>query len=180
MTSILEGDNLQAFLSVFLQSQDQWCHMHQYRLRMDAKSIYDTAKDAKEKFKDGYFPPSWSTLYWKNNVKAGQEDQIQSFNTKFKYFARPSQIEKEPSLWGTDGIKPDGVVQGELGDCWFLAAAASVAEEKGRIEKIFADEKYNPNGVFLMNMFYMGEPVKIVIDDFLPIKKDGAEINQKA
>lgn len=26
----------------------------------------------------------------------------------------------------------------------------------------------------------MGEPVKIVIDDFIPIKKDGFEIEQKA
>ena len=57
-----------------------------------------------------------------------------------------------------------------------MAAAASVAEEKGRIEKIFEDKEYNPNGVFLFNMFYMGEPVKIVVDDFIPIKKDGAEI----
>jgi hypothetical protein len=38
---------------------------------MDAQSIYDTAKAGAEKFKDGYFPPSWSTLYWQNNVKAG-------------------------------------------------------------------------------------------------------------
>ena len=84
--------------------------MHEYRLRMDAATIYDGAKAAKEKFKDGYFPPSWSTLYWRDKVKAGQEDQISSFNRKFKYFARPSQIETAPSLWGSDGIKPDGVV----------------------------------------------------------------------
>ena len=26
----------------------------------------------------------------------------------------------------------------------------------------------------------MGEPIQLVIDDYLPIKKDGAEINQKS
>jgi hypothetical protein len=38
---------------------------------MDAKGIAEAAKAGTEKFKDGYFPPSWSTLYWRNNVKAG-------------------------------------------------------------------------------------------------------------
>lgn len=61
-----------------------------------------------------------------------------------------------------------------------LAAAAAVAEQKERIEKIFVDKEYNPNGVFLFNFFYQGEPVQIVIDDYIPIKKDGASIEQKA
>ena len=34
---------------------------------------------------------------------------------------------KTPNLWGEKGVLPAGVKQGQLGDCWFLAAASAIA-----------------------------------------------------
>jgi len=35
-----------------------------------------------------------------------------------------------------------------LGDCWFLAVAASLAEYPDRIQKLFVNTKYSREGVF--------------------------------
>ena len=53
-------------------------------------------------------------------------------------WVRPKDwVSGKPSLWGEKGILPDGVIQGMLGDCWFLAAASALAEYPERIRKIF-------------------------------------------
>jgi len=42
-----------------------------------------------------------------------------------------------PSLWGSKGVRPDGIRQGMLGDCWMLAAASALGEFPDRVKKIF-------------------------------------------
>lgn len=41
------------------------------------------------------------------------------------------------SLWGSQGVLPDAVEQGTLGDCWFMAACAGLAEQPERIMSVF-------------------------------------------
>ena len=43
----------------------------------------------------------------------------------------------EHSLWGEKGISHNDVNQGSMGNCWFLAGASAMAEDPGRLEKIF-------------------------------------------
>lgn len=75
-----------------------------------------------------------------------------------------------PSLWGDKGVKPAGVRQGGLGDCWFLAVGAGLAEHPARIHKLFNNmTSYPANGAFEFTFYSMGKPVKIVIDDRLPV-----------
>lgn len=71
------------------------------------------------------------------------------------------------SFWGSEGILPDGVKQGGLGDCWFLSSAAALAEHPARIEKVF--DGSDPNGGFYVVEFYfLGEKQYITVDDRLP------------
>ena len=58
------------------------------------------------------------------------------------------------TLFG-DGISPDDVRQGSLGNCWFLAAASAIAEEKGRMEKVFVNTEtaLNPKGAYSVRLF---------------------------
>jgi len=74
-----------------------------------------------------------------------------------------------PSLWGRNGVLPAGVRQGELGDCWFLSAAAALAERPERLKKIFVNQEYPENGAFRINFFSMGRPVSVIVDDRLPM-----------
>lgn len=82
------------------------------------------------------------------------------------------------SLWGANGISPRGVHQGDLGDCWMLAAASSLAEHGSRIEKLFANVEagsvdFNEDGFYVFEFFLLGEPKYITIDDRLPCNDVG-------
>jgi hypothetical protein len=62
------------------------------------------------------------------------------------------------------------VIQGDLGDCYFLSALAALAENPVRIKKLFPQLTLNNNGVFEVNIFLHGEPVTILLDDFFVVK----------
>jgi hypothetical protein len=76
-------------------------------------------------------------------------------------------------FWGSDGITPLDVRQGAIGDCWFMAAASALAEKPKRLEKVFLNKtgKMNRDGIYGMNIFTLGVPHTVVIDDYLPLQK---------
>ena len=77
----------------------------------------------------------------------------------------------------------DDVVQGELGDCYFLSACASLAENSQNIKNIITNSKIN-DGFFEVNVYIHGEPVKILVDDSFPVANASkiafAGINEKS
>ena len=75
------------------------------------------------------------------------------------------------SLFGTDGACTlDDIKQGTVGNCWFMAAAAAIAEKPGRLEKNFGtNDQFNNNaGFFDVILYVLGCPVTVRVDDFLP------------
>ena len=74
-------------------------------------------------------------------------------------------------FWGHNGITPLDVRQGAVGDCWYMAAASALAEKPKRLEKIFlnADSETNKNGIYAVNLYVLGVPHTVVVDDFLPL-----------
>ena len=77
----------------------------------------------------------------------------------------------------------DDVIQGELGDCYFLSSLASLAENPENIKNIIKNTKVN-DGVFEANVYIHGEPVKIIVDDNFPVANASkiafAGINEKS
>lgn len=54
-----------------------------------------------------------------------------------------------------------------IGDCWFLAASAAIAEKKGAMEKVF-ETSMNVKGGYAVNFFALGVPHTVVVDDYIP------------
>jgi len=70
-------------------------------------------------------------------------------------------------------IDIDDIVQGELGDCYFLSSLSSLAENPIRIRNLFISKRINENsGIFCVNICHEGEWRAVYIDDYFPIHKD--------
>ena len=67
---------------------------------------------------------------------------------------------------------PQDVVQGELGDCYFLSVLAAFAEEPNIINKLVDPKEKGNNGSFTSNVIIHGEPVKLVVDDTFPVANE--------
>jgi hypothetical protein len=93
----------------------------------------------------------------------------------FRAWERPVDDIKngsKPSLWGYKGVLPDGVDQSILGDCWFMAPAAALAEHPKRIKKLFRNKEYSDTGIFMVYFFIRGEWVGVNVDDVLPMGRN--------
>jgi len=72
------------------------------------------------------------------------------------------------SLWGSTEISPRDTLQGYLGDCWILSAASAIAIDPEKIKKLFLTDHLNSAGVYALNMYVMGVPVTVTVDEYLP------------
>uniref|UniRef100_A0A069DWP5 Putative cytosolic ca2+-dependent cysteine protease calpain n=1 Tax=Panstrongylus megistus TaxID=65343 RepID=A0A069DWP5_9HEMI len=83
---------------------------------------------------------------------------------------RPSEICDDPQLF-VEGASRFDVQQGELGDCWLLAAVANLTLNQQLFKQIVPDDqsfhdKYA--GIFHFRFWQYGRWVDVVIDDRLP------------
>jgi calpain-15 len=70
-------------------------------------------------------------------------------------------------------IEPSHVIQGSLGDCYFLSALAALAEREERVRTLFEGQSYNPAGIYKVVMRINGELEEVVVDDFVPVNEHG-------
>jgi len=78
-----------------------------------------------------------------------------------------------PNLWGDKGIVPNGVVQGSVGDCWFLSAVSALAEVPERVKRVVWNDSYDKNGAFRFNFWVKNKWQSVNIDDRLPTNSAG-------
>uniref|UniRef100_A0A4W4H8N2 Calpain catalytic domain-containing protein n=1 Tax=Electrophorus electricus TaxID=8005 RepID=A0A4W4H8N2_ELEEL len=86
---------------------------------------------------------------------------------------RPTQLVPDPYMF-VDKISRFDFAQGQLGDCWFLAALGALTFQKHIIEKVFPKEQSfqkNYAGIFHFRFWRFGKWVDVVIDDKLPTFK---------
>ena len=81
---------------------------------------------------------------------------------------RAQTLFPQKTLFG-DGISFDDIKQGGLGNCWALSAASAIAEKPERLINQFinTDNAQNKAGIYGLNMYALGVPTSIVIDDNL-------------
>lgn len=85
---------------------------------------------------------------------------------------RPHEIVDNPRLF-VEGVSANDVTQGQLGNCWFVAACATLTGVKElwhRVIPDYKDQEYGDlhPGIFHFRFWRFGEWVDVVIDDLLP------------
>ena len=129
-------------------------------------------------YSDDTFPAASTSLYWKGFL--GSDREYYNTAQQVSGWKRIRELEGgKPSLWGDKGVLPHGVNQGMLGDCWALGAASALAEYPARVKAIFDNEDASTEGIYRLNLYYRGQPVKVIVDDRLPVWNGNEPINAK-
>lgn len=115
-------------------------------------------------FEDAEFPAQMSSLFYQN----------QSISPSAIEWKRPHELCNEPELV-KGGTSRHDVNQGQLGNCWFVAACSVLAEFPKLRDVVIPDLQNqdfsnNYQGIFRFRFFRCGEWVDVVIDDRLPTR----------
>uniref|UniRef100_A0A803VZC8 Calpain 13 n=1 Tax=Ficedula albicollis TaxID=59894 RepID=A0A803VZC8_FICAL len=112
-------------------------------------------------FEDTTFPAHTSSI----GARLLPQEELRQIQWK-----RPTELQRNPYLI-MDGVSRFDIMQGEIGDCWMLAALGSLTLRKQFLENVLPkDQGFQDDyaGIFHFRFWQYGEWVDVVIDDRLP------------
>ena len=127
-------------------------------------------------YTDPLFPPNANSLLGLDSNgqpidKTAYNEKARSINTSQIGFARASEIFRSGYKLFSEKIEMDDVIQGKLGDCYFLSSVANLCKFPGLIMKLFKTKDTNKDGFYEIILYIDGKPQIVVVDDYLPIEK---------
>lgn len=122
------------------------------------EQLHKKCLEKKVLYLDPEFPPDETSLFYS-----------QKFPIQFVW-KRPPEICENPRFI-IDGANRTDICQGDLGDCWFLAAIACLTLNEHLLFRVIPhDQSFTENyaGIFHFQFWRYGYWVDVVIDDCLP------------
>lgn len=114
------------------------------------------------KYTDANFPTS-DAITWSDYTT----NTLTSFVTSISYKIIINRV-PSATLFGTNGPSTSDIVQGNLGDCYYLAACSATAENSLRISNSFIQSSYPSEGIFAIKVYVRGILTTLTIDDYIP------------
>lgn len=127
----------------------------------EAKSLFDLPNSEKKY--------EWTDITWKRPeefFKTDNYEVFQSNNNLMKSMLKSSSNNRE--------IESGDILQGIIGDCYFLSSISSLAESRPeRILKLFLTKKKSKAGLYCVRLCLEGEWKIIYVDSLIPCYKNG-------
>jgi hypothetical protein len=160
------------------------------RADVDGSDVKKISQEKNVCFTDLAFPPIQQSIFLPSQVCkfSCSEDQKRFEQVEWK---RPPEFMK-PLSQGVndkatirvfeDGIEAADILQGNLGDCWFLSSLAALAEHPSLVEALIPpfSREYNDAGVYFVRFCKNGLWTTVRVDDYIPCYPDSGPIFSKS
>lgn len=130
------------------------------------------------RYSDKSFPPNSTSIGDWRGKNAQQIDAEIKWERASTYYARRlSEAERKADVrvkLFEQGIDVKDIAQGQVGNCWLIAALASVAEYPGLVRKVMLSKTASARGKYSMRLFDWNRNrwVTITVDENMPLKDD--------
>ena len=128
-------------------------------------TLLQELQERRSLYLDPLFPPEYRSILGDSRDPYDRQRGFERMQWK-----RPNEIFGN-GTWGVfmrGEPNPDDIKQGTLGDCYFLATIAAIAEDSKRISRLFPLPQTQPGGAYVVKVCITGIWENIIVDDLFP------------